>query len=1060
MLCRVIAATVLLLSSNFVHGQFEPSADLIVTNGRVITLDSVSTVAEAVAIRAGKIIYVGSSAEAQKLAGERTQIINADGRCVIPGLIESHVHATGAARGEASQPFVQLGSIAEIQQWVRDQAAQTPADQWIRLPRVDVTRIRERRLPNRADLDQASPNHPAVFVWQYANRQVQVLNTTAIKAAGITKETKAPPRGVIRLDENGNPNGILEDCGPLTSKFIADPKVSDEAYLDSLVKLLRRYNACGITSIGERGSNEEGVRTYQKLKEQNRLTVRATVTIRVGTDKTLEGAEAAIRKLKIKPGEGDDWVKAGPLKLSVDGGVLYGTAFMREPYGEKSFGIYGINDPLYRGLLQHSPEEVKNFVRAGHKLGWQCSTHVTGDAGVDAVLDAVEAANSDRPIQDRRFTLIHAYFANEETAKRASRLGVCVDTQPAWYYKDGDTLAEALGGHRLQEFIGLNVWRNGGVKVALNSDHMQGFGSQSSLNPYDPFLTMYVAVSRKTEGGQVFGPHQRITREAALRMLTIDAAYLSFDENNRGSLEIGKFGDLAILSDNPLTCDEERIKDIHSEITIVGGKLVYQRHSDEPQTKLPQSPLFQVVDLNIGEESILEMANGKSVKVKPISLHERRDSIRDAVRSSKVVVEIDGEAVTLASGNYELPKRIGSGSRQVQIDCPITSGYNTNGTPESWGLDKQVRLRIWPGDSPWMPEGSFLYPIKQRWFASATQMANEPSYVDGGEPASRKKIYYHSGLDIGGSEGHAEVIAATEGLIVSVGTVVLDEYKKDSPVEPRYDVVYLRDARGWFYRYSHLKTIDPAVVPGRIVNQGGRIGMLGKEGGSGGWSHLHFEIKAKQPSGKWGTQEGYAFLWEAYQRQYQPSLIAVARPHHLIKAGETIELDGSRSWSKDGSKLSYRWQLSDGQAAEGPRLNHRYTQPGTYSEILEVRDEVGRVAYDFAMIQVHDPEHPAITPPTIHAVYHPTQGIQAGDEIVFKVRSFGAQEPEETWNFGDGTPEVKVRSDGNAKTHNPNGYAVTSHVYSKPGNYIVRVERTTPGYPAIAHLQVVVGQND
>ncbi|MEQ1831378.1 MAG: M23 family metallopeptidase, partial [Pirellula sp.] len=237
-----------------------------------------------------------------------------------------------------------------------------------------------------------------------------------------------------------------------------------------------------------------------------------------------------------------------------------------------------------------------------------------------------------------------------------------------------------------------------------------------------------------------------------------------------------------------------------------------------------EAPLFQVVDLDLGEETMVRFLEAEPAKLKLISVEERRDSIRDAVRSAKVVVELNGKTTTLTSGNYELPIRVGNQGSQHQIDCPITSGYNSNGTPESWGLIKRARLRIWLGDSSWMPPGSFTYPIQQRWFASMTQMANEPTYVDGGEPSSRKKIYYHSGLDIGGSEGQSQVIAATEGLVVSVGTIVLEEFKKDSPVEPRYDVVYLRDARGWFYRYSHLKTIDPTVVPGRLVSQGDRIG--------------------------------------------------------------------------------------------------------------------------------------------------------------------------------------------------------------------------------------------
>jgi len=261
----------------------------------------------------------------------------------------------------------------------------------------------------------------------------------------------------------------------------------------------------------------------------------------------------------------------------VDGGILYGTAFMREPYGTAATPLYGITDPSYQGDLRISPEKLKAIIRAGHRLGWQMCSHVTGDAGVDAVLDAVEAADRDRSIKDRRYTLIHAYFPNPETARRAASLGVCVDTQPAWYYKDADALASALGGTRLKNFIGVQLWQQASVKVALNSDHMQGFDPDLSLNPYNPFLAMYVAVTRKTEHGLVIAPEQCVSREDALRMVTIDAAYLGFDESRKGSIEVGKLGDLAVLTDDLLTCPVERMKDIRAVLTVVGGRVVHER---------------------------------------------------------------------------------------------------------------------------------------------------------------------------------------------------------------------------------------------------------------------------------------------------------------------------------------------------------------------------------------------------------------------------------------------------------------------------------------------------
>jgi murein DD-endopeptidase MepM/ murein hydrolase activator NlpD len=419
---------------------------------------------------------------------------------------------------------------------------------------------------------------------------------------------------------------------------------------------------------------------------------------------------------------------------------------------------------------------------------------------------------------------------------------------------------------------------------------------------------------------------------------------------------------------------------------------------------------------------------------------------------------VGGRRVALVSANYRLPVTAGD----VQIDCPVTKGYRQNNSKgvsgdNPWGLDKDARLRLWPAGSPLLRAGTFVYPARQRWFASLTQMANEPVYVDGGENPLVKQIYYHYGLDIGGAEAMVEVIAATDGVVVSSGKSALPGYE-DSPVQPRYDVVYVRDGRGWYYRYSHLHTIAPAVRPGAEVKMGQRIGLLGKEGGSGGWSHLHFDVSGRQPSGKWGIIEGYAFLWEAYRRQYRPKLQAVARPHLLAAVGRKVVLDGSRSWSAAGKIASYDWTFTDGTSAAGATVERTYDRPGVYSEVLKVRDGDGRTDYDFAVVNVLDREHPGRLPPSIHAAYAPTFGIQPGQPVTFLVRTFRTTDGKETWDFGDGSPKVQVQSDGNVVPLARDGYARTVHRFDRPGHYLVRVGRTDRhGSTAVAHLHVRVG---
>lgn len=434
--------------------------------------------------------------------------------------------------------------------------------------------------------------------------------------------------------------------------------------------------------------------------------------------------------------------------------------------------------------------------------------------------------------------------------------------------------------------------------------------------------------------------------------------------------------------------------------------------------------LFEVADLSVGET-----AKVKGADVRLISVDERRDEITNAVRDARVSLTVNGKPIKIGCANYELPRAVGG----VQVDCTITRGYRTNSTEDHWGLEKDARIRVWPAKSPWMEPGVFGYPARQRWFVTQTQMANEPTYVDRGERTTRKKVYYHSGLDIGGAEALTEVVAATDAQIVSLGDAVLTGHEKEkgSPVAKRYDVIYLLDNRGWYYRYSHLHSFDPALKLGDQVRKGQRLGLLGKEGGSGGWSHLHFEIKSKQPSGKWGTEEGYAFLWEAYRHEHPTEVIAVARPHRFAVVGEPITLDASRSLGA----VRYEWNGKPGVTTE-----KTYTKTGTYSEILKVTGKGGEVSYDFATVNVLEKGKPEADPVTIHAVFWPSLAVKPGQELTFKVRTFGTTAGEESWDFGDGS-RAASQSDGNVKMHAKDGYAVLKHTYAKPGDYLVHVHR-------------------
>lgn len=473
-------------------------------------------------------------------------------------------------------------------------------------------------------------------------------------------------------------------------------------------------------------------------------------------------------------------------------------------------------------------------------------------------------------------------------------------------------------------------------------------------------------------------------------------------------------------------------------------------------------PLFKTVDLNIGESADVVLTGGRKVSLKLVDLKQEFDSIRHAVRGAKVTVEIDGKPLVLNMANYNLPVTFAG----LQIDCPV-AGECVHTTKKKmfnpWDLHKDVRLRLWSADSPWVRPETYGYHANGALFFSDTQMGSDPTYVNSCDKHTKNKyIYYHYGLDIGGNEGQFEIVAAADGVVVSARGVDLPGYQKNMPIRKRKDVIYVLDRRGWFYRYSHFYKIYDSVKLGQRVRRGQPLGLLGKKGASGGWSHSHFDLSAVQPTGNYGIEEAYPFMWQTYLAASGTKLEAIARPHRLLQRGEEVTLDGSRSWSalgKDGI-VSYEWTFCDGTTAKGPKVTRRYNTAGSWSEILKVTDREGRTDYDFYVVLVVDLKRKgAQYPPTIHATYYPTTNIKAGDLITFQVRSFGIGPTDgyEEWDFGDGTAKAKVRSDGNKEVHAKDGYAITTHRYAKPGSYLVSVCRTNcHGQTAIGRLHIVV----
>jgi predicted amidohydrolase YtcJ len=547
------------------------SADAVYHNGKVITMDG-NRIVQAFLVEGSRFTRAGSNEEVLAAAKEGVERVDLRGRTVVPGLNDSHTHPIGAALSEFDGEVPVMNAIGDVQAYIRKLVGSSRRGEVIFVPKVYSTRMRERRYPTRYELDAGSGDRESMTDNSYAS----VLNSALLKRLNITRSTPQPANGKIIKDANGEPTGLILGARQLIASVLASRQYSDEERLRALKTMQAAYNRVGITSTSDRGQGPDGFRAYQQLHRQGELTVRSAVTYMISGAGKPEELVQRIQNIPFITGWGDEWLRVGPVKTVADGGILIGTAYLREPYGMNT-QVYGYADPDYRGVLNVPRENLVAMAKTANRLGWQMTAHTTGGGAIDLLLDAYEEADKEKPIRDRRFTVTHGNFPDAPAIERARRLGVVFDCQPQWHHFDGPALASVFGAERTKWFLPLRSLFDAGVIVAGGSDHMIKYDPRTSINAYHPFYAMWMAVTRKLADGNVLNPAQRVTREEALRMWTVHGAYLTFEENSKGTITAGKLADFVVLDKDYLTVSEDDIRTIEPVLTVVGGRVVHRR---------------------------------------------------------------------------------------------------------------------------------------------------------------------------------------------------------------------------------------------------------------------------------------------------------------------------------------------------------------------------------------------------------------------------------------------------------------------------------------------------
>ena len=542
-------------------GAKEFSADLAVVHATVITVDDGNPRAEAFAVKSDKFIAVGTNSQIRKLIGEDTTVLDARGKTVTPGFIDAHLHPgpvypVSSRLGKVDLRPASVKTMGELINALHAKAKTTPKGQWVFGSRYQDTKLG--RHPTRQDLDKASTEHPISI--SHSSGHVSVVNSLALENAGITKDTPDPPGGGFDRDENGTPNGICrEGAGRLARKGSPPPpSATKDEKLNGYRLCFQNYLSKGITSIGDAGTGGSDIPFYQELIHSGAPVAR--INEMLGTRYLPH-----LKNLHLAGRFGDEHLRFGTIKFFHGNSLSGRTCWLYEPYevinpktGKKDY--YGI--PPGR-----SQEELDQLVYDIHEAGFQVACHSNGDREIDMVLDAIEKALRKLPRKDHRHRIEHCSVVNPKILNRVKRLGVVLALH-SYVYEHGDKM-EDYGPKRWPMMHPNRSATEMGIRVAGNSD--------SPVSAAEPLLRIQSMVTRKTAEGKAYGPEQKVTVETAIRIWTMGSAYASFEEDIKGSIEVGKLADFVILSQDPTQVPPDGIKDIHVEKTYVGGKLAFAR---------------------------------------------------------------------------------------------------------------------------------------------------------------------------------------------------------------------------------------------------------------------------------------------------------------------------------------------------------------------------------------------------------------------------------------------------------------------------------------------------